>query len=83
MFTVKLTALSREDGQPVTKVDLTRGKELLLDYNNEVTVSSVSQQSEDIQPDGMFYLYFCLTHSSVISLICCIYSKQQKEEKEH
>ncbi len=41
MFTVKLTALSREDGQPVT---------------NEVTVSSVSQQSEDIQPDGMWYV---------------------------
>ncbi len=53
---MKLTALSREDGQPVTKVDLTRGKELLLDYNNEVTVSSVSQQSEDIQPDGMWYV---------------------------
>ncbi len=62
-FTVKLTALSREDGQPVTKVDLTKGKELLLDYNKkayEVTVSSVSQQSEDIQPDGMFNFTFVL-----------------------
>ena len=47
---VRITSLSREDGQPVTISDLMEGKELLLDYNKKsygVTVLKIVGKNED------------------------------------